>query len=348
MPNMRGSKVWPAGRVLQLEHSSTCLQGNPWEDPCDRLLSIYLPAAYDEQAEPYIALWDLAAFTNSGLGHVGWRNHGENLQERLDRLIGQGLMPPVVVIMPDCYTSLGGNQYVNSPAVGCYADYLVEELVPFVSRQLNVIDHPKGRGIFGKSSGGFGALFHAMHYPETWGAMASHAGDAGFDLLFRPAFPDTCLNLSRYNGDIHQFIASFWKSKKPSGRDFTTLMVLAMAATYDPDSMHPENIRLPFDLQTCTLNPERWQHWLAYDPINLVPVYVEALRKSHGLYIDVGNSDQYNIQFGTRKLVGLMQSLDIACAFEEFEGSHSGIDWRLDHSLPFLAKALKSAQDAAN
>lgn len=348
MPKVRGPKPWPAGRVLQLEHQSACLLGNPWNDPCDRLLSVYLPATYNEQSEPYIALWDLAAFTNSGLGHIGWRNHGENLPERLDRLIGQGLMPPVVVVMPDCYTSLGGNQYVNSLSVGCYADYLVDELVPYVSSKLNVIDHAFGRGIFGKSSGGYGALYHAMHYPKTWGAMASHAGDAGFDLVFRPAFPETCLSLSRHGGDIHRFIKAFWDSKKPAGRDFTTLMILAMAASYDADALQPDNIRLPFDLQTCTLDSKRWQHWLAFDPINLVPVHAEALRASQGLYIDVGSFDQYNIQFGTRKLVSLMHELNIACHFEEFEGSHSGIDWRLDLSLPFLAKALKSALDAAS
>jgi hypothetical protein len=60
---------------------------------------------------------------------------------RLDRLIGQQAMEPVVVAFPDCYTSLGGNQYVNSASVGRYADYLNEELVPLVSRELNVVDH---------------------------------------------------------------------------------------------------------------------------------------------------------------------------------------------------------------
>ncbi|HET6565005.1 MAG TPA: alpha/beta hydrolase-fold protein, partial [Xanthomonadales bacterium] len=268
--------------------------------------------------------------------------------ERLDRLIGQGSLPPVVVVMPDCYTSLGGNQYVNSPAVGNYADYLVDELVPFVSGELNVVQKASGRGIFGKSSGGYGALFHAMHYPETWGAAASHAGDVGFDLLFRPEFPDTCLHLASYSGNIRQFLQSFWESRRPSGRDFTTLMVLAMAASYDPDPLDPGQIRLPFDLHTCSLDHDRWQHWLAFDPLNLVQVHADALRKLKGLFIDVGNMDQYNIQFGTRKLVQQMEELNIHCHFEEFQGSHSGIDWRLDYSLPYLAKSLKSAVDAAN
>ncbi len=113
---------------------------------------------------------------NAGPGHLNWRNQGENLPQRLDRLIGSGEMPPVVVPMPDCYSSLGGNQYINSPAVGRYADYVVAELVPFLSSHVNVIDHRDGRGVFGKSSGGYGALVHAMYYPETWGGLAAHAG----------------------------------------------------------------------------------------------------------------------------------------------------------------------------
>lgn len=348
MPRVRPGTQWPTGRVEYLRYNSSALANNPWEDPTDRQFPVYLPAAYDSQDEPFISLWDLAAFTNSGPGHVAWRNHGETLPERLDRLIGSGVMPPVVVIMPDCYTSLGGNQYVNSPALGNYADYLVDELVPYVTAELNVIGAPTGRGIFGKSSGGYGALFHAMKYPQTWGAAASHAGDVGFDLEFRPEFPQTCLNLQRFSGDIQKFIRSFWDSNRPSDKDFMTLMVLALAASYDPDPENPQRIRLPFDLHTCTLDAERWQSWLDFDPLNLVPRHAEVLRGLRGLYIDVGDVDQYNTQFGTRRLVEILRQHDVPVYFEEFHGSHSGIDWRLDHSLPYLAKSLKSATGDAN
>jgi S-formylglutathione hydrolase FrmB len=348
MPRLPARTNWSAGRVTYLQHKSRVLANNPWGDPSERQFPVYLPAGYEEQAEPYISLWDLAAFTNSGPGHAAWRNHGETLPERLDRLIGQGMMPPAVVVMPDCYTSLGGNQYVNSAALGNYADYLVDELVPFVTAELNVLNAASGRGIFGKSSGGYGALFHAMKYPQTWGAAASHSGDVGFDLEFRPSFPETCLNLERFSGDIRQFVQSFWDSRQPSGSEFNTLMILALAASFDPDPANPQQIRLPFDLRTCTLDSERWQCWLDFDPLNLVRIHAEALRGLRGLYIDVGNQDQYNIQFGTRNLIIILKEFEVPVYFEEFQGSHSGINWRLDHSLPYLAKCLKSATAAAN
>jgi hypothetical protein len=124
------------------------------------------------------------------------------------------------------------------------------------------------------------------------------------------------------------------------------MMILAMAASYDPDPAEPSRIRLPFDLRTCELNPDRWRHWQASDPLHMLDQGAEALRSLHGLYIDVGIYDQYHIQYGTRRFVDRLSELGVNHFYEEFEGSHSSIDWRMDHSLPFLVNALKKAHRA--
>ena len=36
-------------------------------------------------------------------------------------------MPPVVVAFPDCFTRLGGNQYINSASMGAWEDFLLHE-----------------------------------------------------------------------------------------------------------------------------------------------------------------------------------------------------------------------------
>jgi len=349
MPRIRPPDDWPRGTVTRLKHCSEVLRDNPWGDPFEREVAVYLPAGYSEAGQPGIALWDLAAFTNAGPGHLNWRNQGENLPARLDRLIAEGAMPPVVVVIPDCYTSLGGNQYVNSPGVGRYADYLVQELIPFVEARINVLQQRDGRAVFGKSSGGYGALYHAMHYPETWGAAASHAGDVGFELLFRGEFPTVCSVLSVHGGDPLAFLEAFWRYKRPAPHDYTTLMILAMAASYDPDPDNPGHIRLPFDLRTCEIDDERWRQWLAYDPLSQLDVVgrIDALGSLNALYIDVGRYDQYHIQYGTRRLVDTLRQRGVPHRYEEFDGTHSAIDWRLDHSLPYLAAALKNATGAA-
>jgi hypothetical protein len=52
-------------------------------------------------------LVDLVGFTSSGLSQTNWVGFRENLPERLDRLIGEERMPPLVAVFPDCFTRLG-------------------------------------------------------------------------------------------------------------------------------------------------------------------------------------------------------------------------------------------------
>ena len=76
-------------------------------------------------------------------------------------------MGPAIVVFPDCFTSLGGNQYVNSSAIGRYADYLTREIIPFVDREFRTLASREHRGCFGKSSGGYGAIIHGMSTRST-------------------------------------------------------------------------------------------------------------------------------------------------------------------------------------
>lgn len=344
--DVRPRAAWPRGTVTRISHCSEALRGNPWNDPCERELPVYLPPQYNETGDPHLALWDLAAFTNSGLGHDAWRNHGEGLAQRLDRLINAGRLPPVVVPMPDCFTSLGGNQYVNSSSVGRYADYLNEELVSLVGERFNVIDSRDGRGIFGKSSGGYGALVQGMLRPDVWGAVASHAGDVGFHWVYQSDFPRSAQTLARYGGDPVAFLKAFWRKNRPNQADYGALLTVAMAASYDPQPAGSEPvIRLPFNPFTLEMDSSRWQKWLEHDPLNLVSEHTDALNSLHGLWLDVGERDQFHIQFGSRQLHSKLEDLEVEHHYEEFDGTHSGIDWRLDNSLPWLAERLKSATE---
>ena len=116
-----------------------------------------------------------------------------------------------------------------------------------------------------------------------------------------------------------------------------------MAASYDPGDSPATAIQLPFDIHTCELDNLRWSQWLRHDPLNLVDAYARQLAELRLLYIDVGSRDQYNIQYGTRALIKRLEKLAVGHHYEEFDGTHSGMDWRLDISLPMLAKALYAA-----
>ncbi len=330
-----------SGQVVSFEHRSALLADNPLGDPFVRQHPIYLPAGYADSQRHYPVLWCLAAYTNAGPGQVSWRNHGENLPRRLDRLIAAGEMPPVIVVFPDCYTSLGGNQYLNSPAIGRYADYLTRELIPAIDQAFRTVAEPAGRALFGKSSGGFGALHLSLAHPGHWAAAASHAGDVGFDRVYLRDFPVAADVLARHDGDIEQFVRAFWRAQRPSGATFHCLMTLCLAASYSPEAGRPLGLRLPFDLHSCQLDESVWQRWLAFDPALRVAGEGEHLADLSGLWIDVGFRDQYFIHYGSRQLHAALDQAGIEHHYEEFDGSHSGIDWRYDFSLPWLAARLK-------
>ena len=117
-------------------------------------------------------------------------------------------------------------------------------------------------------------------------------------------------------------------------------MYLCMAASYDPDPEAPNGFRIPFNMETGELLNARWQRWLKHDPINLVTRYAKNLKSLSGLFIDCGWRDQYQIQFGSRILSKRLQEAGVNHIYEEFDDTHSGIDYRMDASLPFLYRSL--------
>src|SRR4051795_11609529 len=118
----------PMGVVSRISIESQALKANMLGDPSERVVDVYIPAGHDGQGLPLLV--NLVGFTSSGLSHTNWTAFRENLPERLDRLIGEQRMPPVVVAFPDCFTRLGGNQYVNSASMGAWEDFLLLGMLP--------------------------------------------------------------------------------------------------------------------------------------------------------------------------------------------------------------------------
>jgi enterochelin esterase-like enzyme len=137
---------WQAGTVVVLEHVSKVLRDNALGDPYVRQLAVWLPPGYDQSARRYPVLVDLAGYTGSGLSHIAWKNFSENLPERAARLIHERKMAPAIIVFPDCFTALGGNQYINSSAIGRYADYLIKAIIPFVDREFRTLASREHRG----------------------------------------------------------------------------------------------------------------------------------------------------------------------------------------------------------
>ena len=150
------------GRVETIIIHSATLEGNLLGDPIDREVAVYLPPNYDTSTKEYPLLVDLVGYTGSGLSHASWKSFGESVPQRVERLVNAGVMGEVIIALPDCFTSLGGNQYIDSLAMGNWAAYLTDEMLPTIEKKFRVKPGAEHRGVFGKSSGGYGAIVHGM------------------------------------------------------------------------------------------------------------------------------------------------------------------------------------------
>ena len=330
------------GTIETVPIESKALKGNLLGDPAARIVAVYLPEGYEAGGGEYHLFVDLAGFTGSGLKHLSWSLFGESIPQRLDRLVQEGRMKPVIAAFPDCFTSLGGNQYINSAATGMWADFLIDEMIPALEKRFRIRKGRENRALFGKSSGGYGAIVHGLRYADAWNAVACHSGDMNFDLCYRSDFLKVLDTLAKHDRSIRRYLEHLCEKPKMTGDDLHILMQLAMAATYDPDPSAYKGIRLPVDLETGELDEERWAAWLQHDPVRLVkrPECQESLRRLAGLYIDCGFKDQYTLHYGARAFVRELKKAGIPHHYEEFDDDHTAVDYRQDVSFPFLYRAL--------
>jgi S-formylglutathione hydrolase FrmB len=324
------------GEIVVERFDSKVLKGNALGDPTRRDVTIYLPPNYDP-SKRYPAAYAIVGYTGTGKSLLSIDPLGEDLKSRLDRLIRTGKMGPMIVPMVDCFSRVGGNQYINSTATGPYDDYLVKEVVPFVEAKYRV----SRRGIWGKSSGGYGSIVQAMLHPDVWSAFADHSGDALFEFCYVPDFPKA-LAAFREHGGPKGWLNWFWRQPvRRRNEFFPALNTIGMAAHYSPNPRSPElGIDFPFDLKTGEWRPDVWARWRRWDPVNMVERRVRALRRMRLAYIDCGTKDEWNLIWGARVLHEKLTTLRVKHVYEEFDEGHLNITYRYDTSLPLLWRAL--------
>jgi S-formylglutathione hydrolase FrmB len=330
-----------AGRFDEHVVVSEALRGNPLGDPHERPLWVYLPPGYDEEADRrYPSIYVIQGYT----GQLDmWRNRmpfgAKTFPELTDELFAAGDVPPCVVVWVDAWTSLGGSQFLDSPAIGRYHTYVCEELLPWVDERYRTLASRDHRAIGGKSSGGYGAMVTALLRPDLFGALATHAGDALFENCYLRDFPVVARALrDRYDGSYERFWTDF-RSRPgiPRQDDHELLNTWGMAAAYSEGE-------LPFDLATGELRPEVWARWLAWDPVRMARARPNAVRSWRAVYIDAGKGDEYFLDLGAEAFRRVCEELGAQdVRFELFEGRHGGITHRYPLALRYLATALRDA-----
>lgn len=324
------------GRVELPLVTSEVLCGNALGDPHVREVPVYLPPDHDA-AERLPVVFLLAGFT--GRGHSLLESHPwkAGFVRAWDQRVARGEAPRALLVMPDCFTRLGGSQYVNSSATGRYEDHVADELVPFIDARYATTG---ARAVAGKSSGGFGALHLAMRRPGLFQAVASISGDCCFEYPFAHELLTAARGLATLGGDPRRFLARFEEQHDLSGDAHAVLNVIAMSACYAPNPTSPWGFDLPVDIETGERRAAVWQRWLAFDPVVAAAHHVDALRGLALLHLEAGVKDEFHLQFGLRVLVRELARLAIPHEHEEHDGGHFGLDGRYHAVVPKLVAAL--------
>ncbi|HYA71004.1 MAG TPA: alpha/beta hydrolase-fold protein [Thermoplasmata archaeon] len=341
----RSDRVFPVpmrGTVETHRFRSHVLEGNPWGDPVERDLPVYIPPSGRTEGLPLLVL--LSGYTGTGWGHFQRPRYlQDSIPGRLDRLIRHRLAPEAVMVGPDCLTTLGGSQYLNSSATGRYEDYVVEEIVPFVRERYRT----GPTAVLGTSSGGYGSMVLALRHPDVFRAAGSNAGDAYFEYCYVPDFPIAFREIRKAGGPekllanlLHDPVSGFG----PKQPQIQALEVMAYASCYSPIEAEPGRFDLPFDLESGALRLDVWAKWLAWDPVRMISEdrYREAARKLAYLYVDGGIRDEYSLDIGARIFAERARSAGAHVDLEEFDGIHADGGPRYDVMIPRLLTALGS------
>ena len=337
------------GILHHLHHESDTLKSNPWKDPYLRDLWVYTPKGYDEGAQSYPVLIFLPSYGSTGESMFARGLTNISMTSRLDRVLNSESLG-CIAVFPDVMSTLVGTQYLDSPSIGNYGTYIMDEILPFVQQKFR---HNGKVGVLGHSSGGYGALRLVFDFPKRIQAVSCQAGDMGFSTGY-------CGDLSLSIGPIRKagspmnYVTEYWKKSHFSHSEWAAMNILCMSAAYSPwcqievdtwsKEVNPSQFpaHIPVDFSTGIIDFEMFLSWQQHDPICLI--YDEQNRQSLSdldlLFLDAGAFDEYHLQLGARRFVQNLQDYGIEHEYEEFEGGHRGTSYRFDTTIPKLIRAL--------
>jgi enterochelin esterase family protein len=154
----------PHGAVREVTYRSSSLG-------FDRRMHIYTPAGYDLSSERYPVLYLLHGGGGtddewSTIGRAGFI---------LDNLIAAGRARPMVVVMPAGHVPgvEGARAMTASPANDPFTADLLNDVLPYVERNLRVLTDTPSRAIAGLSMGGIQTLNIALNNLDTFGQVGA-------------------------------------------------------------------------------------------------------------------------------------------------------------------------------
>lgn len=137
-----------------------------------RQVDVYVPGVYD--AVPGLSLPVVYLLHGTPGQQADWLS-GAQLAAVLNQMIGNGTMPPTIVVLPNGNTPRSTDTEWGNSSSGDVEAWIVNQVVPSIDLQYRTLGAAY-RGIAGLSSGGYGAVNIALQNPTVFSWAGSYSG----------------------------------------------------------------------------------------------------------------------------------------------------------------------------
>jgi S-formylglutathione hydrolase FrmB len=354
------------------------LQDNILGDSPVRRIYVYLPPQYDmkkhfplQSGYGFPVLYLLHDFGGDGATFVDIYK----VQQIADRLIENGEIQPMIIVMPDGANSLGGSFYTNSDLIGGYEDYIVNELMLTVDTTFHtvakkdpdtkkIIPDSRYHAISGHGMGGYGAFKMALDYDTTlFGAVSGMSPFLSFESfldkeMIEEVFKENGISKSDVSLSSYKKINPYPDSLHPDKS--ITQLVFAMAAAFSPHDTKDTDphspfffevlnvgekrygVDLPFD-STRTISPgsEIWDRWMFHDIKNLFTMKSNSGFGQLKIYFDCGDFDQLKLYEGAGAFDQILSSAGIEHTYLKYPGYETYLSGHSNFIYDRLPEILK-------
>ena len=321
---------------------SEALRGNPLGDPHERPLHVYVPADTSRRYPSVYVIQGMTGMADAWFNVEPWTL---SYPDRID-----ALAPEAVVVLVDAFTAVGGSQYVDSPAIGHYHTYLCDEIVPYVDAHFPTLAAREHRGIQGKSSGGYGSMITPLLRPDLFGGLATHAGDALFEVCYARDFAPAARALRdavrrlvrRVLGGLPlgpaRALVAVRRAARQHVRDVRRLLV-ERRRLGRPAVRHRD--------RRASI-PRSGQRWLRFDPVLLArepgtPRRCATCARSGSTRVATTSTTSTSVRSRSTARSSRPGTRPTRVHFELFPGTHRGLTWRYPLSLALPRRAVSRA-----
>jgi S-formylglutathione hydrolase len=159
------------GQLFQRTIPAPSLRGNLIGEPAEQPIAVYLPPRYGSGAERYPVVYLLPGYDTPVFAYLDGTFQGFSLVDSMDRLIAEGKIEAMIVVVVNGRNVLGGSFFANSPVTGSWERFLVRDVVRYVDRHYKTLPFRETRGITGHASGATAALDVALRYPDVFSVV---------------------------------------------------------------------------------------------------------------------------------------------------------------------------------